>query len=119
MRQKFELKLLDSTVAGVKEHIETVLDPQIAEMEENLHLLKLARGTLARTFGLDRRDGSYVEQLVDGAKRAETEIDEGDLDRALSMARFGDPIEDLVTQVPAGTTVVVVDSLSKHMGAKK
>jgi hypothetical protein len=85
MRQKFEFKLLDATVAGVKQHIETVLDPQIAEAEENLSLLKLARGTLARTFGLDRRDGSYIEQLVDGAKRSETELDEEALERELSL----------------------------------
>lgn len=82
MRQKLEISLVSATETSAKTFVAD-LDLQIAELEENLHLLKTARGAVARTFGLDRRDGTFVQQLVDGAKRAETEISEEALERAL------------------------------------
>lgn len=97
MRQKLEINLLGTTEHSAKSFVGD-LDRQIAELEENLHLLKTARGAVARTFGLDRRDGSYVEKLVDGAKRAETEVDEEELERELTIVRFGDMSEGKAAQ---------------------
>lgn len=95
MRQKLEISLVSATESSAKTFVADI-DRQIAELEENLHLLKTARGTVARTFGLDRREGTFIEKLVDGAKRSETEIDEESLVRELSVGRFGDPSETRV-----------------------
>lgn len=92
MRQKLEISLVSATESSAKTFVAD-LDRQIAELEENLHLLKTARGAVARTFGLDRREGSFIEKLVDSAKRSETEIDEESLERELSVGRFGEMSE--------------------------
>ena len=86
MRQKLEIKLLPATTASAEAFIAD-LDKQIAELEEALYIAKTARGAVARTFGLDRRDGTFVEKLGDGAKRAETEIDADQLERELEIGR--------------------------------
>ena len=99
MKQKLEINLLSATSGSAKTFAGD-LDQQIAELEENLHLLKLVRATVGRTFGLDRREGSFVEQLVDGAKRAETEISEEELEREL---RIGEEA--------TGSTMVIVDPM--------
>ena len=97
MRQKLEITLIPSTENSAKAFVAD-LDLQIAELEENLYLLKTARGAVARTFGMDRRDGSFVENLVDSATRASTEIDEDDLNRALSIGRFGEMADEKAAQ---------------------
>ncbi|WP_420408647.1 hypothetical protein [Hoeflea sp.] len=73
--QRFEINNLDVTHSAGMTFI-GALDAQIQELTDNLDKLKLLRAATARTFGVDRPDGSsYVEKLTAGANRTQFEIE--------------------------------------------
>jgi hypothetical protein len=88
MTQNLEVNLLPATEAAARTFLAD-LDRQIEELDTALTLAKQVRGTVARAFGVDRRDGgTHIQRLVDSANRSMTEIDaesQDALERALDI----------------------------------
>lgn len=85
MTQKLEINRMPATAASAKDFLAD-LDLQIAELDHALTLAKTLRGAVARTFGIDRRDGgSPMQQLLDSSTRALTEVDQEQLERELEI----------------------------------
>lgn len=73
----FGFALPEITAGKTQEYVETVLDPQIEEVSQQLQLLQGVRRAIAGTFKIDRRDGVGIfGEAADRAKRAELEGDE-------------------------------------------
>jgi hypothetical protein len=98
MNQKLEINLMPATADSAKSFLGN-LDRQIAELDNALTLAKTLRGAVARTFGIDRRDGATpMQRIIDGANRSLTEVEHDALESELE--------------------VVVVDHLSAKGSAK-
>ena len=75
MTQKLEIILMPATADSAKSFVAD-LDRQIAELDHALSLAKALRGSVARTFGIDRREGgTQMQRMLDNANRSMTEID--------------------------------------------
>lgn len=102
---KLDVTLLPVTGDAARSFVSS-LDRQIEELDAALTLAKQVRGTVARAFGIDRREGGTpIQQLVDAASRSMTEIDQDQLERDLAL--------------PEGTTLVVADPLLKMVRSDK
>lgn len=90
MTHKLEINRMSVTADAAVVFVAS-LDQQIEELDAALTLTKQVRGTVARAFGIDRRDGATdLQKLLDASTRSihEIEIETQDaLERELEIRR--------------------------------